>query len=198
MDNKEKNLNQEETENKSETENQEEAENKAEDENKDVEEAAADTASDEESGEEKAAALQEELDEAKERILRLSAEFDNFKKRTVKEKEELYSSAVCDTVEKILPVLDNLERAVGTFGENSDAAAVQDGVKMILKQFGDTLSEMGVEEIATDGGFDPEFHNAVMHIEDDSYGDSEIAEELMRGYKYKGKVIRHSMVKVAN
>lgn len=152
----------------------------------------------EETSDDAGAALRKELDEAKDRTLRLAAEFDNFKKRTAKEKEELYSSAVCDTMEKILPILDNLERAVAAFGEKPDADSVQSGVEMILKQFGDTLSAIGVEAIKTDGGFDPELHNAVMHIEDECYGDGEIAEELMRGYTYKGKVIRHSMVKVAN
>ncbi len=142
--------------------------------------------------------VREELEEAKARTLRIAAEFDNFKKRTAKEKDELYSTAVCETVNNFLPVLDNLERAVGTLGENSDASAVSDGVKMILKQFCDVLASLGVEKIETDGGFNPELHNAVMHVEDEGYGENEIAEELMSGYKYKGKVIRHSMVKVAN
>lgn len=142
-------------------------------------------------------ALRTSLDEAKDRTLRLAAEFDNFKKRTLKEKEELYSTAVCETVNEFLPIIDNLKRAIDT-ADGADVNSVLNGVKMILKQFEDTLSSIGVEEIETDNGFDPELHNAVMHVEDDNYGEGEIAEELMRGYRYKGRVIRHSMVKVAN
>ncbi len=185
MENNEKNLNEPETESTVDEETVNESENT---------EGEGDVQADEDGELE---ALRTSLDEAKDRTLRLVAEFDNFKKRTLKEKEELYSTAVCETVNEFLPIIDNLKRAIDT-ADGADVNSVLNGVKMILKQFEDTLSSIGVEEIETDNGFDPELHNAVMHVEDDNYGEGEIAEELMRGYRYKGRVIRHSMVKVAN
>lgn len=143
--------------------------------------------------------LQEELDSMKDKLLRQAAEFDNFKKRTAKEREELYNIAVCDTVEKLLPVKDNLERAIiaGEGAEGQESMA--DGVKMILKQLDEVLSAIGVEEIKAVGEvFDPERHNAVMHEENEEFGENTICEEFMKGYTCKGKVIRYSMVKVAN
>ncbi len=130
------------------------------------------------------------------RLMRTAAEFDNFKKRSQREKEELYSVAVCDTIEKLLPVLDNLERAVAIDSENADNT-VLDGVKMIKKQFEDALTSLGVSPIdAVDNPFDPEKHNAVMTEESDRE-ENTVLEELMKGYLYKDKVIRHSMVKVS-
>lgn len=135
-------------------------------------------------------------DELYDKYLRTLAEYDNFKKRTAKEKDELYSFAVADTLEKLLPVLDNLERAADAAEEKSPLA---DGVKMVLKQFFETLEKMNVAAIAAVGGeFDPMLHNAVMHVEDDSVGANTVVEEFQKGYKYKERVIRHSMVKVAN
>lgn len=130
------------------------------------------------------------------RLMRTAAEFDNFKKRSQREKEELYSVAVCDTVEKLLPVLDNLERAVAINPETADST-VLDGVKMIKKQFEDALTNLGVSPIDAVGApFDPEKHNAVMTEESDKE-ENTVLEELMKGYLYKEKVIRHSMVKVS-
>ncbi len=130
------------------------------------------------------------------RLMRTAAEFDNFKKRSQREKEELYSVAVCDTVEKLLPILDNLERAVAIDPETADTT-VLDGVKMIKKQFEDALTALGVATIDAVGiPFDPEKHNAVMTEESDQE-ENTVLEELMKGYLYKEKVIRHSMVKVS-
>ena len=150
----------------------------------------------EESNEEK---LRKELDSMKDKLMRHAAEFDNFKKRSAKEREELYSMAVCDTVEKILPVKDNLERAIQAAESTEGQESMADGVKMILKQLDEVLASIGVEEIKAVGEvFDPEKHNAVMHEENENFGENTISEELMKGYTCKGKVIRYSMVKVAN
>ncbi len=130
------------------------------------------------------------------RLMRTAAEFDNFKKRSQREKEELYAIAVCDTIEKLLPVLDNLERAVAVDPETADTT-VLDGVKMIKKQFDDALTTLGVAPIDAVGSpFDPEKHNAVMTEESDKE-ENTVLEEFMKGYLYKEKVIRHSMVKVS-
>lgn len=130
------------------------------------------------------------------RLMRTAAEFDNFKKRSQREKEELYTVAVCDTIEKLLPILDNLERAVAVDPETADTT-VLDGVKMIKKQFDDALINLGVAPIEAVGNqFDPEKHNAVMTEESDQE-ENTILEEFMKGYLYKDKVIRHSMVKVS-
>lgn len=142
--------------------------------------------------------LKAELEAMKDKMMRHAAEFDNFKKRTQKEREELYLLAVCDTVEKILPVKDNLERAVAAADGESDGS-LNEGVRMILKQLEDVLSAMGVEKIKTVGEtFDPELHNAVMHEENGDFGENTVSEELMGGYTCKGKVVRFAMVKVAN
>ncbi len=141
--------------------------------------------------------LQEEVDQLKDKMLRHAAEFDNFKKRTAKEREDLYAMSVCDTIEKLLPVKDNLERAVAAAEETEGNLA--EGVKMIVKQLDEVLAGIGVEPIKAVGEtFDPELHNAVMHEENEDYGENTITEEFMRGYTCKGRVIRHSMVKVAN
>lgn len=140
--------------------------------------------------------LQEEVDALKDKMLRHAAEFDNFKKRTAKEREDIFSMAVCDTVMKILPVKDNLERAI--MADDSEGG-FKDGVKMILKQLDDALIDLGVEKIKTVGEeFNPEFHNAVMHEENEAFGENTVSEELMSGYLCKGKVVRFAMVKVAN
>lgn len=141
--------------------------------------------------------LKEEVEQLKDKMMRHAAEFDNFKKRTAKEREDLYSMAVCDTVEKLLPVKDNLERAVAAAEEAEGTLA--EGVKMIVKQLDDVFTAIGVEPIKAVGEeFNPELHNAVMHEENEEFGENTISEELMRGYTCKGRVIRHSMVKVAN
>ena len=142
--------------------------------------------------------FEQQAAEATDKLLRTMAEFDNFKKRSQKEKEDLFAFVVCDVVAEFLPVLDNLDRAVAA-GLDCDDKSLLDGVKLVQKQFVDTLNALGVEEIKSVGEeFNPELHNAVMHVEDDSVGANIIVEEFMKGYVYKGRVIRHSMVKAAN
>ena len=139
------------------------------------------------------------LAEMKDKYLRLVAEYDNYKKRTQREKEAIYTNATADAVAQILQIIDNLTRAAQTEAKGEEAQKIVEGVQMVVKQSDDILSKMGVEPIETVGKtFDPNLHNAVMHIEDDQYGHGEIIEEFIKGYTYKGKVIRHSMVKVAN
>lgn len=135
----------------------------------------------------------EELDDRYKRIL---AEFENFKKRSGKEREGLYNSILGDVVEVILPVVDNLENAAKV--ETSDENYKQ-GVELVLKQFKDVLATKGVQEIKALGEtFDPELHEAVSSIQDDNLGEKEIAQEYRKGYKIGNRVIRHSMVVVAN
>ena len=146
--------------------------------------------------EEKETIEKEKYDELYDKHLRLMAEFDNFKKRTQKEKEELGAFATVNTIEKLLPVIDNLERAISSIEEKN---TFSDGVEMVYKQLIEILEKIGVEEIESVGKeFDPNIHNAVMHIEDEESGSNIIVEEFMKGYKFKDKVIRYSMVKVAN
>jgi len=141
-------------------------------------------------------ALKEELAALDDKYKRSLADFDNFRRRTVKEKANMYDDGVRATVEKILPVLDNFERAAMAANEES---SLKQGVEMVLKQFIDILSAIGVSEIeAQDKQFDPNLHLAVMHIEDENYGENTIVEVLQKGYMYKEKVIRYSTVKVAN
>ncbi len=140
--------------------------------------------------------LKKELDAEKDRYLRMLAEYENYRKRTQKEREGVYTDAVADTVAAFLPVLDNLERAGAVAG---DPAKIAEGLDLTAKQARAVLTSLHVEETATAGdAFDPMIHNAVMHVEDDTCGESEIVEVLQRGYRREGKVIRHAMVKVAN
>ncbi len=139
----------------------------------------------------------EEIEQSNDKYMRLVAEYDNFKKRTVKEKEALYTNSVCDIVKEILPVVDNLERAMNSF-EDKESEHYK-GFEMILRQTLDIFAMLGVTEIKAVGeSFNPELHNAVMHIDDDTFGENTVAEEFAKGYTYKDKVIRYSMVKVAN
>lgn len=139
---------------------------------------------------------QESIANLTDRLMRTAAEFDNFKKRSVREKDDLYGTAVCDTIAKLLPVLDNLDRAIASVTEDANSG-VLDGVKMIKKQFDDALTEIGVMPIEAVGNpFDPEKHNAVMTAESDGE-ENIVLEEFMKGYIYKDKVVRHSMVKVS-
>lgn len=143
--------------------------------------------------------LQKELDEKNDMYLRTLAEYDNFRKRSANEKSAVYSDTVVETVEKFLPVLDNLERAVACEAEGESAAAVKAGVEMILKSFRETLEKLGVSEIEAQGAtFDPTWHHAVMKEEDPEKGESEITAVFQKGYKLGSKVIRYAMVKVAN
>ena len=138
----------------------------------------------------------QQIAELTDRLQRTMAEFDNFRKRTEKEKTSMYIIGAKEIVEKILPVVDNFERGLAS-AEEGDAFA--EGMKMIYKQLMTTLEELGVEPIEAVGKeFNPDFHNAVMHMEDDSLGENVVVEELQKGYMYKSFVIRHSMVKVAN
>lgn len=139
--------------------------------------------------------LSNELETMKDRLLRLTAEYDNYRKRTAKEKEGIYTDACSDVINEMLPSLDNLERAATASGSAED---IKKGIDMTIRQFKDALTKLGVEEIPGEGTFDPNFHNAVMHIEDENYGENEIVEVLQKGYKRQDKVLRHSMVKVAN
>ncbi len=139
----------------------------------------------------------EELSQSREQYQRLLAEYDNFKKRTVKEKEAIYTDSVKDTVAELLPVIDNLIRAVDAFSDKECEECK--GVAMVLRQTEEIFAKLGVSEIKSVGEkFNPEFHNAVMHVEDDSAEESIVVEEFQKGYIYKDKVIRYSMVKVAN
>lgn len=138
----------------------------------------------------------QEYDELNDRYKRILAEFENYKKRSEKERKGLYNSILADVVEVILPVVDNLENAAKV--ETEDANYKQ-GVELVLKQFKDVLKSKGVEEIKTVGEtFDPELHEAVSSIQDENLGEKEIAQEYRKGYKIGSKVIRHSMVVVAN
>ncbi len=137
-----------------------------------------------------------ELDEANDRYKRLFAEFENYKKRSQKEKEGIYGMITGDVVSTMLPIMDNLEKAAIAKTEDKN---YQDGVNLVVKQFSDALKRLGLEEIETIGKrFDPEFHEAVSHIEDSEKGEQEIVQEYRKGYKIGNKVIRHSMVIVAN
>lgn len=140
--------------------------------------------------------LKQELEEITDRYKRLMAEFDNFKKRSAKERDGLYHSLVADIVTSILPILDNLEKAVNAKTEDEN---YKQGVEMVLKQFMDTLGSLGVKEIETVGTkFNPEYHEAVSSVQDENLGEKEIKEEFRKGYQIGDKVIRHSMVVVAN
>ena len=146
--------------------------------------------------EQAAPAPAEKKQDDSERYLRLMAEFDNYKKRSAKERENIYTDVRVDTVTKFLPVYDNLERAMKT--ETADEAFKR-GVEMTFSQLVDVFKKLGVEEIESVGRtFDPTMHNAVMHIEDEQFGENEIVEEFQKGFQIGGKVIRFSMVKVAN
>lgn len=141
----------------------------------------------------------EKIEELTDRVKRQMAEFENFRKRSEKEKSGMYEMGARDIVEKILPVVDNFERGLSSIPEESKATPFADGMEKIYKQFQKTLEEAGVKPIEAVGQeFDPNFHNAVMHVEDESLGESIVAEELLKGYMYRDTVVRHSMVKVAN
>ena len=142
---------------------------------------------------------EEELNALKDRYMRTLAEYENYRKRTEKEKADIYTYAVKDVMTKMLPILDNLERGIAVIPEESKADPVAEGMDKICKQFQKTLQDIGVKPIEAEGKeFDPNLHNAVMHVEDENLGENVVAEELQKGYTYKESVVRHSMVKVAN
>lgn len=143
--------------------------------------------------------LKKQLDEQKDMHLRLLAEYDNFRKRTASEKSQIYSDTSNEVIEKFLPVLDNLERAAECKAETDAENAVLAGVEMVLKSFREILDKLGVSEISALGEkFDPNLHNAVMKEDDPEKGENEITAVFQKGYKTETKVIRYSMVKVAN
>ena len=140
--------------------------------------------------------LEQQIEDLTDRLKRNMAEFDNFRKRTEKEKSSMYIIGAKDIIEKILPVVDNFERGLAQATEGDPFA---EGMEKIYKQLTTTLESLGVEPIeAVDKEFNPDLHNAVMHVEDESVGDNIIVVVLQKGYTYKGFVVRHSMVKVAN
>ena len=140
--------------------------------------------------------FEQKYNDVNEKYMRTLAEYDNYRKRTIKEKETIYPEAKAIVIEKILPVVDNFNRALES-AENKDA--FYEGIVMLKKQLDDTLASLGVEEIKAVGEeFNPELHNAVMHIDDEEQGENVIVEEFQKGYKIGDRVIRHSMVKVAN
>ena len=144
--------------------------------------------------------LTKKLAEQTDKYTTLFAEYDNFRKRSAREKDARYADAVIDAVAAILPIGDNLERALQTEVDSEDAKKLKEGVEMVMKQFNDTLEKLNIKPIKAVGEqFDPTLHNAVMHIEDESIDDNTVVEEFMKGYIYKDdRVVRHSMVKVAN
>ena len=142
---------------------------------------------------------EERIEELEDRVKRQMAEFDNFRKRTEKEKSHMYEVGARDVIEKILPVVDNFERGLAVVTEEDKANPVIDGMEKTYRQLMTVLTDLGVTPIQAVGEeFDPNFHNAVMHVEDEELGENVVAEEFQKGYMYKDTVIRHSMVKVAN
>ena len=141
----------------------------------------------------------EKIAELTDRMQRTMAEFDNFRKRTEKEKAAMYEIGAKDIIEKILPVLDNFERGLTTVPEEEKENPFVQGMDKIYKQFVKTLEDIGVKPMDAAGKpFDPNFHNAVMHVEDEELGENIVAEELQKGYTYRDSVVRPAMVKVAN
>ena len=141
----------------------------------------------------------EKIEELTDRLTRQMAEFDNFRKRTEKEKSQMYEIGAKDIIEKILPVVDNFERGIAAVPEEEKSNPFAEGMEKIYKQLMTTLEEIGVNPIEAVGQeFDPDFHNAVMHVEDEEVGENIITEEFQKGYLYRDSVVRHSMVKVAN
>ena len=141
----------------------------------------------------------EKIEELTDKLTRQMAEFDNFRKRTEKEKSQMYEVGAKDIIEKILPVVDNFERGIGAVTEEEKENAFVQGMEKVYKQLMTTLEGIEVKPIEAVGKeFDPNFHNAVMHVEDENLGENIVAEEFQKGYMYRDSVVRHSMVKVAN
>lgn len=138
-----------------------------------------------------------QLESVKDQFVRLTAEYDNYRKRTTKEKDNIYQDAKADTIKEFLAVYDNLERAVAA--EGGEDSPHKKGLEMIFHQYQEILKKLGVAEIEAKGQtFDPEKHNAVMHIDDEQFGESEVAQVFQAGFEMNGKVIRHAIVQVAN
>lgn len=139
--------------------------------------------------------LTNQVETLKDRLLRLTAEYENYRKRTAKEKEGIYTDACTDVLKEVLPTLDNLERAYAADGSVED---LKKGIEMTMKGLQSSFEKLGVEEIPVDEGFDPNLHQAVMHVEDENLDKNVVAEVFMKGYRKGDKVIRHTVVKVAN
>lgn len=141
----------------------------------------------------------EKIEELTDRVTRQMAEFDNFRKRTEKEKSQMYEIGARDVIEKLLPIVDNFERGLAVIPEEEKDNPYLDGMDKIYKQLMTTLEGIGVKPIEAVGQeFSPDFHNAVMHVEDETVGENIVVEEFQKGYTYRDSVVRHSMVKVAN
>lgn len=139
------------------------------------------------------------IEDLQDRVKRQMAEFDNFRKRTEKEKSAMFEMGASDVIKKLLPILDNFERGFKSVSEEELETPFAKGMDMVYKQTVKMLNDMDVKPIESVGGeFNPDFHNAVMHVEDDTVGENIIVEEFEKGYTYRDTVIRHSMVKVAN
>mgnify|MGYP002310658150 FL=1 len=191
---------------------EEAAEAEAKEDAEDTAEAGEETGSEEDQGEEKSGEKKkffgkknkkdkkdEKIEELNDRITRQMAEFDNFRKRSEKEKSQMYEIGAKDIIEKILPIVDNFERGLGSVPEEEKNAPFVEGMEKIYKQLMTTLDSLGVKPIKAVGQeFNPDFHNAVMHVEDEEFGENVVAEEFQKGYMYRESVVRHSMVKVAN
>lgn len=140
----------------------------------------------------------EKIAELNDRLMRQMAEFDNFRKRTEKEKQQMYGIGAADVIEKLLPVVDNFERGLAAMTEDEKNTAFAQGIELVYKQLMTALSDLGVTVIEAEGvEFNPEFHNAVMQAPSEQYESGIVTQELQRGYLYKDKVVRHSMVMVA-
>ncbi|MDY4742851.1 MAG: nucleotide exchange factor GrpE, partial [Lachnospira sp.] len=139
------------------------------------------------------------IEELQDRVKRQMAEFDNFRKRTEKEKSAMFEMGASDIIKKLLPIVDNFDRGFKSVTEEEKETPFAKGMDMVYKQLLKMLEEADVKPIEALGGeFNPDLHNAVMHVEDDSVGENIIVEEFEKGYTYRDQVIRHSMVKVAN
>ena len=181
-----------------ETEASEEKEAKASETDKETEKSE-DAGKKEKAPEKKKDPKDEKIDELNDKLRRSMAEFDNYRKRTDKEKSVMYEIGAKDVIEKILPIVDNFERGLNTIPEDAKGTAFAEGMEKIYKQFVKTLDDLGVKPIEAVGKpFDPNFHNAVMHVEDENLGENVVAAELQKGYTYKESIVRHSMVQVAN
>ena len=191
---------------------EEAAEAEAKEDAEDTAEAGEETGSEEDQGEEKSGEKKkffgkkekkdkkdEKIEELTDRVTRQMAEFDNFRKRTEKEKSQMYEVGAKDIIEKILPVVDNFERGLDAVKEEDKEDPFVQGMEKVYKHLLTTLEGIEVKPIEAVGQpFDPNFHNAVMHVEDENFGENIVAEEFQKGYTYRDSVVRHSMVKVAN
>ena len=183
---------------KQETEASEEKEAKASETDKETEKSE-DAGKKEKAPEKKKDPKDEKIDELNDKLRRSMAEFDNYRKRTEKEKTAMFEVGAKSIIEKLLPVIDSFERGLATVSEEQKAEPFVDGMDKIYKQLVKQLEDAGVKEIeAIDKEFDPNLHNAVMHVEDENVGENIIVEVFQKGYTYRDGVVRHSMVKVAN